>query len=126
MGIFEGVIRFVWWAHLTGTSKKALTAWCRIKQTDALEQVWVAYNDQDELALRELVAQMASAPCSDKSRCILEFTDSVIELIPPFEENDTMSSIHDPLAEACKLPMTQSHGPISRTSCSIPSMGWWP
>ena len=38
------------------------------KQTDALEQVWVAYNDQDELALRELVARFCSMILHKRTR----------------------------------------------------------
>jgi hypothetical protein len=54
------------------------------KQTDVLEQVWVAYEEADKPALRELVARFCSL--LSQEMMYLEFTDSVIELIPPHEE----------------------------------------
>jgi hypothetical protein len=54
------------------------------KQTDILEQVWVAYNDDDQPALRELVAKFCSM--LGQESMYLEFTESVIELIHPLEE----------------------------------------
>jgi hypothetical protein len=54
------------------------------KQTDLLEQVWVAYEESDEPALRELVARFCAL--LGQEAMYLELTDSVIELIPPHTE----------------------------------------
>src|SRR5438034_11427545 len=54
------------------------------KQTDILEQVWVACEEADKPALRELVAQFCAL--LKQESMYLEFTDSVIELIPAQEE----------------------------------------
>jgi hypothetical protein len=82
-GIFEALFVLCGGHTLTGTVRGAYRMKDGTKQTDALEQVWVAYNDQDELALRELVARFCSM--LGQESMYLEFTDSVIELIPPFE-----------------------------------------
>ena len=55
------------------------------KQTDILEQVWVAYEDAAKPALRDLMARFCTM--LGQESMYLEFTDSVIELIPPFEES---------------------------------------
>jgi len=55
------------------------------KQTDVLEQVWVAYEEADKPALREPVARFCLL--LSQETMYLEFTDSVIELIPPHEES---------------------------------------
>ena len=54
------------------------------KQTDILEQVWVACEDADRPALRDLVAKYCAI--LGQEAMYLEFTDSFIELIPPQEE----------------------------------------
>jgi hypothetical protein len=54
------------------------------KQTDILEQVWVAYEEVDRQALRELVAGFCSL--LGQEAMYLEFTDSIIEFVPPREE----------------------------------------
>jgi hypothetical protein len=54
------------------------------KQTELLEQVWIAYDEEDKGALRDLVAQI----CTElgQEAMYLEFTDSVIEFIAPRAE----------------------------------------
>jgi hypothetical protein len=54
------------------------------KQTEMLEQVWVAYDEADKPALRELVGRFCTL--LGQEAMYLEFTDSVIEFIPPREE----------------------------------------
>jgi hypothetical protein len=54
------------------------------KQTDTLEQVWVAYEEPDKPALRELVGHFCSL--LGQETMYLESTDSVIEFIPPSED----------------------------------------
>jgi hypothetical protein len=54
------------------------------KQTDVLEQVWIAYEGGDKPALRELVGRFCSWP--GQEMMYLEFADSLIEFIPPHEE----------------------------------------
>ncbi len=55
------------------------------KQTDVLEEVWVAFEEGDQPALRELVARFCSL--LGQEAMYLEFTASEIELIPPYEES---------------------------------------
>jgi hypothetical protein len=55
------------------------------KQTEMLEQIWVAYEETDKPALRELVAQFCTL--LSQEAMYLEFTDSVIEFIPPHSES---------------------------------------
>ena len=54
------------------------------KQTDILEQVWVACDEDDKPVLRELVGKFCAL--LNQESMYLEFTDSVIELIRPQEE----------------------------------------
>ena len=54
------------------------------KQTDVLEQVWIACEDEDRPALRELVGRFCSL--LGQETMYLEFADSRIEFIPPHEE----------------------------------------
>jgi hypothetical protein len=54
------------------------------KQTEVLEQVWVACDEVNRQELRELVARFCTL--LGQEAMYLEFTDSVIELIPPQEE----------------------------------------
>jgi hypothetical protein len=68
----------------SGTVRGAYRMKDGTKQTDILEQVWVAYEEADKQSLRELVAQFCSK--LGQEAMYLEFTDSVIELIPPYEE----------------------------------------
>ena len=67
-----------------GTVRGAFRMRDGTKQTDILEQVWVAYEETDEGALRELVARFCAL--LGQEAMYLEFTDSVIELISPPEE----------------------------------------
>jgi hypothetical protein len=55
------------------------------KQTDVLEEVWVACDEGDRPALRELVARFCSL--LGQEAMYLEFTASEIEFIPPYEES---------------------------------------
>ncbi len=54
------------------------------KQTDVLEQVWIAYEDQGKPALRELVGRFCSL--LGQEAMYPEFADSLIEFISPHEE----------------------------------------
>jgi hypothetical protein len=54
------------------------------KQTEILEQVWVAYEEADIPALRELVARFCSI--LGQETMYLKFADSVIEFIPLHDE----------------------------------------
>jgi hypothetical protein len=54
------------------------------KQTDVLEQVWVAYQESDKQALRELVAHFCSL--LGQESMYLEFVDSAVEFVAPDEE----------------------------------------
>jgi hypothetical protein len=55
------------------------------RQTDILEQAWVAYEDATKPALCELVAKFCAM--LGQEAMYLEFTDSVIELISPQKES---------------------------------------
>lgn len=68
----------------TGTVRGAYRMKDGSKQTEVLEQVWVAYEEADKQELRELVARFCTL--LGQEAMYLEFTDSVIELIPPQEE----------------------------------------
>jgi hypothetical protein len=68
-----------------GTVKGAYRMKDGSKQTDVLEQVWVAYEEEDKPVLREVVSRFCSL--LGQEAMYLEFTDSVIELIPPSEES---------------------------------------
>jgi hypothetical protein len=82
--IFEALFLLSGGYTLAGSVKGAYRMKDGTKQTDVLEQVWVAYEEADRTALRELVTGF----CSQLGRetVYLEFTESVIELIPPREE----------------------------------------
>jgi hypothetical protein len=67
-----------------GTVKGAYRMKDGSKQTDVLEEVWVVVEDEDRPALRELVARFCSI--LGQETMYLEFTESVIEYIPPREE----------------------------------------
>ena len=83
-GIFEDLFLLSGGHTSTGTVRGAYRMKDGTKQTDFLEQVWVAYNDEDQTALRALVAKFCSI--LGQESMYLEFTESVIELIPPLEE----------------------------------------
>jgi hypothetical protein len=53
------------------------------KQTEVLEEVWVAYEETDKPALRELVSRFCSM--LGQETMYLEFTSSSVELIPPHD-----------------------------------------
>ncbi len=83
--VLEGIYEALFVLSGGHTSAGTVRGAYRMKDgTEILEQVWVAYNETDRPALRELVARF----CSDLSQeaMYLEFTDSVIEFIPPYEE----------------------------------------
>lgn len=84
-GIYEALFVLSGGHTSAGTVRGAYRMRDGTKQTEVLEQVWVAYEEADKPALRELVARF----CSQLSQeaMFLEFTDSVIELIPPHEES---------------------------------------
>ncbi len=82
-GIFEALFVLSGGHTSTGIVRGAYRMKDSSKQTDVLEQVWVAYNDGDQEALRELAARFCST--LGQEAMYLEFTDSVIELIPPLE-----------------------------------------
>ena len=55
------------------------------KQTELLEQVWVAYDEADQSALRQLVAEFGKI--LGQEAMYLEFTESTIEFVPPAGES---------------------------------------
>ena len=69
---------------LAGTVRGAYRMTNGSKQTDVLEQVWVAYEEADELPLRELVARFCRM--LGQETMYLEFTAATVELIPPQKE----------------------------------------
>jgi hypothetical protein len=82
--IFEALFTLSGGHTLAGTVRGAYRMNDGTKQTDILEQVWVAYEDAAKPALRELVATFCTM--LGQEAMYLEFTDSVIELIPPQKE----------------------------------------
>jgi hypothetical protein len=84
-GLFEALFVLSGGHTAAGTVRGAYRMKDGTKQTDVLEQVWVAYEEGDEPALRELVARFCST--LGQESMYLEFTDSVIEFIPPHEES---------------------------------------
>lgn len=68
----------------TGTVRGAYRMKDGTKQTDVLEQVWVACEEADKPALRQLVAKFCTM--LGQEAIYLEFTESVIELISPQQE----------------------------------------
>jgi hypothetical protein len=83
-GIFEALFVVSGGHTLAGTVRGAYRMKDGSKQTDVLEQVWVGYEEADRSALRELVAQFCSQ--LGQETMYLEFTNSIIELIPPRDE----------------------------------------
>jgi hypothetical protein len=83
-GIFESLFVLSGGYTATGTVRGAYRMKDGSKQTDVLEQVWVAYEEVDKPALRELVVRFCSL--LDQEMMYLEFADSVIEFVPPREE----------------------------------------
>jgi len=83
-GIFEALFVLSGGYTAAGTVRGAYRMKDGAKQTDVLEQVWVAYEDADKPALRELVARVCTV--LGQETMYLEFADSVIELISPHEE----------------------------------------
>jgi hypothetical protein len=83
-GIYEALFVLSGGHTSTGTVRGAYRMKDGTKQTDTLEQVWVAYEEPDKPALRELVGRFCSL--LGQETMYVEFTDSVIELIPPHEE----------------------------------------
>jgi hypothetical protein len=84
-GIYEALFVLSGGHTSAGTVHGAYRMKDGTKQTDVLEEVWVVYEDADKPALRELVARFCSM--LGQEVMYLEFTDSVIELIPPREES---------------------------------------
>jgi hypothetical protein len=84
-GIYEALFVLSGGHTSAGTVRGAYRMKDGTKQTEILEQVWVACEEADKPALRELVARF----CADlgQEAMYLEFTDSVIEFIPPHEES---------------------------------------
>src|SRR3954462_5419266 len=83
-GIFEALFVLSGGHTAAGTVRGAYRMKDGTKQTDILEQVWVAYEEADKPALRELVARFCTRLGQEAME--LEFTDSSIELIPPSGE----------------------------------------
>jgi hypothetical protein len=83
-GIFEALFVLSGGHTSAGTVRGAYRMRDGTKQTDILEQVWVAYEEADKPALRELVARLCAL--LGQEAMYLEFTDSTIELIPPSGE----------------------------------------
>jgi hypothetical protein len=83
-GIFEKLFVLNGGYTVAGTVRGAYRMKDGTKQSDVLEQVWVAYEEADKPSLRELVARFCSV--LGQETMYLEFTDSVIELISPHEE----------------------------------------
>lgn len=82
--IFEAIFVLSGGYTAAGTVQGAYRMRDGSKQTDNLEQVWVAYEEVDKPALRELVARFCSL--LGQEMMYLEFADSIIEFIPPHEE----------------------------------------
>src|SRR5271170_3759837 len=76
-GIFESLFVLSGGYTSAGTVNGAYRMKDGAKQTDVLEQVWVAYEEADKPALRELVARFCSL--LGQETMFLEFADSVIE-----------------------------------------------
>src|SRR5260370_21211464 len=83
-GIYEALFDLSGGHTSAGTVRGAYRMKDGTKQSDLLQQVWVAYEEADEVKLRELVADFCAL--LGQEAMYLEFTDSVIELIPPHEE----------------------------------------
>lgn len=83
-GIYEAIFVLSGGHTSAGTVRGAYRMKDGSKQTEILEQVWVAYEEADQPALRELVARFCSI--LGQETMYLEFTDSVIEFVPPYEE----------------------------------------
>jgi hypothetical protein len=84
-GIYEALFAFGGGHTNAGTVKGAYRMKDGSKQTDVLEEVWVACEEGDKPVLRELVARFCSI--LGQETMYLEFTESVIEFIPPREES---------------------------------------
>jgi hypothetical protein len=82
--IFEAMFLLCGGHTSAGTVQGAYRMKDGSKQTDVLEQVWVAYEERDKDALREMVAHFRAV--LGQESMYLEFTDSIIELIPPSGE----------------------------------------
>jgi hypothetical protein len=82
--IFEAIFVLSGGYTAAGTVRGAYRMRDGSKQTDVLEQVWIAYEEGDQPALRELVGRFCSL--LGQEMMYLEFADSLIEFIPPHEE----------------------------------------
>ena len=82
--IFESLFVLSGGYTAAGTVRGAYRMKDGAKQTDVLEEVWVAYDEADKPALREPVARFCSMLA--RETMYMEFTDSVIELVSPREE----------------------------------------
>ena len=82
--IFEALFVLSGGYTTAGTVRGAYRMRDGSKQTDVLEQVWIAYKDEDKPALRELVGRFCAL--LGQETMYLEFADSLIEFISPHEE----------------------------------------
>ena len=82
--IFESLFVLSGGDAAAGTVRGAYRMRDGSKQTDVLEQVWIAYEEGDQPALRELVGRFCSL--LGQEMMYLEFADSQIEFIPPHED----------------------------------------